>query len=350
MPFDPFDNTTWRRATLFTPEGPVKYWVQSDLEAYYEQHARDNSLTRVQLAVSWQDSLRFKKYALGFCKKEKISVGPFSWSTLYRYTPLRLPITDTDQYLIDLKKAKLLPGHDNRFTVSGGPYVGRPLFPEPVASLDNWWTLPSPGPGTYEGVPPQIVYDATFQNVPYDVLTQDQMAATADGSEQRRFVLPSEKGNPRERKVPSFGYERDDTGTPIDEVGFVPYYDETHVLTWLEVPWELVPRTAIGENYLKINNAPFGLKNDGTYGRWRTGTTRFDGLARELFPYKSAAGFKVVDVPYLFTHQPGDGTDDTMWKVPVGTTWVKIRRRGSSGADADRLYLKGDLEKLFRPE
>lgn len=352
---NPLDPSTWFTSVLFTPEGPIRYWVFCDLEEYFEQYATDNSLTKVQIAVAWNDAIAFKWYALGFAERAGTGSGI---TYLQRYTPLLCPIQDSDapQYLVDLKKRKVLPGIQADGLTPAK--VGTPLYASYDFFNNNWFTLPEPSrdaAGEYVGMPPRIVYDATFTMLPYEVVDQETLVASGDTREQKRFIIPTEKSSPRERKTPSFGFERDDTGTPIPEVGFIPYFDETHTVTWVGVPWALVPRTAMRQCYLTINNAAFGYKNSGVYGRWNAGTVRFDGLAREITPYRNAAGQRVVDLPYVFTHQPGDptvggGDTNTHWKVPIGQSWVLIRRRGSAGADIDRLYAKANFETLFQPE
>lgn len=336
MPLDLLDSTTWEASTLETPEGPITYWVLADLEEYYEQYVTDGSMTKVQIAVAWADAITFKWYSLGWAERP----GGASQTFLQRYTPLECPIQEK-QYLVDLKKRKVVPGVDQTVAQK----YGNPIYARADATLGNWFTLPET-----TGVPPRIVYDATFATLPYEVLDQDTFTA-GDSRELQRFVTPTAKSNPRERKAPTFSFELDAApNTPIPEVGFIPYYDETHVLTWHAVPWNLVPWTAINSRLLKINDSAFGYKNDGTWGRWRTGSLRFDGLASEVRPYRAASGQRVVDLPYVFTHQRGDDTDNTHWKIPVGTEWKLIRRRGSAGADADRLYLKATFDNLFQPE
>lgn len=364
MPFDILDDTTWATSILFTPGGPIRYWVLADLDGYYEQYATDNTLTKVQIAVDWYYALVFKWYALGFAEGvfdfELVAPGvappPTGQAYLNRFTPLPNPL-NYKQYLTDLKKVKILPGVQGAVTGFSAS-VGTPLPAVNNPVVNNWPDFPRPVNTTGKsGMPPRIVYDATFSMLAYDVVPQAQFVTT-DRREGRRFVVRTEKGSPRERKQPSAGYARDDTGTVIPEVGFIPYYDEAHVVTWVGVPWELVPRTAMRQSYLTINNAAFEFKSTGQWGRFPEGTVRFDGLAREITPYRNAAGQRVVDLPYLFTHQPGDptavgGDTNTHWKIPMGTSWVLIHRRGAAGppyADADRLYLKSNFEKLFQPE
>lgn len=344
MAFSPLDPDTWATSTLLTPEGPITYWVLADLDEYYEQYAADASLTKVQIAVAWDEAIPFKWYALGYA--ERAGTGP-GVPYLQRYTPLLHPLQGR-QYLTDLKKRKVIPGleglqpgDDDKFT------RGRMVPAAADAVIDNWWTLDS-----FEGsMPPRVVYDATFTMLPYDVVDQEAFESTDDKYELRRFVTRTFKDNPREFKHPTFQFETDEaTPVVVPEVGFRPFSDETHNVTWHGVPWELVPWTAIKACKLRINNAAFDFNFDGTWGKFATGCLKFEGTAREIAPYFNAAGQRVTDLAYVFTHQPADGTEGHQ-KLPRGyeNEWKKIRVRGSS-ASPKYPFAYADFLTLFAPE
>lgn len=333
MPLTLTDSSTWEASTLDTPEGPVTYWVLADWDAYYEQYADDDNLTRVQLAVGWADALTFKRYALG--------VTEYTPGLLYfhRYNPLPNPYVPT-QYLQSLRKVKVLPG-----VASTGPASFH--YADPL--VDNW-----PNLETTDGMPPRIVYEAVFRNLPYDVQDQDAFI-TAGGIETSRNVIRTKRVSPRERKVPSFGFEVTvgATTTPIPEVGFLPFYDYELYHTWTRVPRDRVPDTAIAECLLKANAEAFGYNPlTGTFDKYQEGDLVFKGLAKPIEPYRGPNGEWLADVPYVFGYQPADGTGDGMLKVPYysatdGQIWVQPKVRGSTDK---YLYTKTSFAPLFEPE
>lgn len=339
IPANLLDQFTWTPSSLSTPEGPITYWQLSDLRQYTEKFARDGNLTRTLLAVAWADATNFKWYALGFSDHR-------SGATYFeRYTPLLCPYTES-QYLVQLEKAEIHVGLDP---------TGNPIFAAPDPDAENWFTLPPtlPGqsPGETRGFPPRIIYHATFGNLPYKVVDQDTFRNTGALNEQRRFVIKRRRVNARERKIPGWTFETDDVAaTPIPEVGFVPYYDYQFTWTWVGIPEDDVPDTAIANCLVKINNAPFGYKRDGTYGKYQTGDLLFEGLASEITPYRGPNSEWLVDLPYVFRYQPADGAGNGMLKVPRNDgTWIKARARGTAGSPK-YMFFPANFEALFQPE
>lgn len=356
--FNPLDPETWATSTLYTAVGPIRYWVLADLDEYYEQYAVDASLTKVQIAVAWEDVIDFKWYALGFAEPAGSGSGI---DYLWRNTPLKHP-TQENQYLIDLKKRKVIPGLEGLLprkvppegpggVPPGGPEkftIGRMSPAAADATIDNWFNLDS-WPGS---MPARVVFDATFGMLPYEVVDQDTFNDTLDATELVRFVTRTFKDNPREFKHPTYQFETDEaTPVVVPEVGFRPFSDETHNITWHGVPWELVPWTAIKACKLRVNDAAFDYNFDGSWGKFNAGCLKFEGTSREIAPYHNAAGQRVTDLPYVFTHQPADGGDDGHQKLPRGyeNEWKKIRVRGSS-ASPKYPYATADFLTLFAPE
>lgn len=330
MPLDLLDDSTWEASTLHTPEGPVTYWVLADWDSFYEQYEDVNNLTRHLIAVSWFDALIFKTYAIGITDR----VGSATY--FERYTPLQLPNND-GQYLTSLKKKKVHAGTDT----FGNPklHVADPL-------LGNWPSWDQSGFST--AVPPRIIYEAVFTCPDYEIVTQDALIASGDPRELKRYVTREQQITPKERKVPSFGFETvEATPVPIPEVGFVPFYSVELYYTWRKVPVEYVPGVAIANCLNKINNAAFDYATDGTFTRFQTGTLMFKGFANRLTPYRGPNAEWLVDLPYVFDFQPGDGGSNTWNKVPRNDgSWIQIRVRDTA---ADPLYHSANFAPLFQP-
>lgn len=337
MPLNVTDSSTWEASTLVTPEGSVTYWVLADLDAYQETYVTDGNMTRVPIAVAWQDAELFKKYALGYATS---AGGVLTY--LVRFTPLPCPF-QVNQYLSDLRKRVIHVGVSS---------TGVPAYAEPDALNDNWFTLPETN-----GMPPRVVYDATFTCPPYDVIDQTTFVASAY-NELKRFVTRERQVNPRERKVPSAGFETAvgavGSGTPILEVGFAPYVTYDFTYTWHQVPYNLIPDTAIANCLLKVNNATFDYQAGNTdtrmvgdtYGKFQIGDILFKGLASNIRPYRTANGTWAADLPYVFSYQPADGSGGGWNKVPRNDgTWVAVRDR-TTGAP---LYGSANLDTLFVP-
>jgi hypothetical protein len=343
------DSSTWEASELVTPEGKITYWVLADQESYYEQYEDDANLTRVQIAVGWYYALQFKRYALGFAEFVP------GMSYFQRYAPLKNPFLtgDESQYLTSLRKVgRVMPGVSNTGSVSW--HYADPL-------INNW--------PNYEevaaGMPPRIVYEAVFSNVAWDVVDQSVFSKPdaeggVGGLEIRRNVVRTKSIYPRERKVPAMGFEVTVDGQthPIPEVGFIPYYDYRLRYLWTRVPRDRVPDTAIANCLLKANSAAFDWNPvTNAYGKYLEGDLVFTGLFQDIKPYRGTNGEWLVDVPYEFRYQPGDGTGDGMLKVPFwseadGQIWVKpfVRKTPGSVLADKYLYTKTSFETLFQPE
>lgn len=345
MPLDLNDPNTWVFNTLDSPSGPIPYWVLADLEAYHEEFVDNANLTRTLIAVPWNKRQLFRRYALGFATHISSPITYFN-----RVTPLPNPY-QPNQFLVSLKKVRIHAG-----TAQAAPHT--PKFHETDSlTTKGWFNLPTES----NGIPPRIIYDAVFACPPYDIV--DQTTFQENGyKETIRYVIREQEMRPRERKVPSFGFETDDgAATPIPEVGFIPFVDYEFTLTWCRIPLNRVPHTAIETRLLTRNNAVFDYPLDkstttnyrqvgGTYGRFRVGDVVFMGLASKLRPYRGPHGEWLMDLPYIFRFQPADGTGDGMIKIPRNNnTWVKVRERGSV-ASPKYLYVAADHEALFQPE
>lgn len=314
------DPSTWVTCTLDTPYGPIIYWVLPDLEAYQEQWMIDANQTQVLMAVRWDESGLFKRYALGFT--------PLSPTTarLNRFIPLQNEFAHT-QYLVSLTKVLIHSGVDAN---------GEPQYVGVDALLGNWFGFPPQDPNG--GMQARIVYKGLFACPPYDIIEQSLFADTGY-YELRRYVVRDDTINPRERRIPSYGFETDDSARQVvPEVGFIPYYDYEFTRTWMRVPYDNIPWDAIASCVLKINNAVFDYKsmyrtgeNPGTvWGKYRKGCVLFKGLGGRVRPYRGTNGEWLADLPYIFTFQPADGTDDGMLKIPRNDgSWVKVRARQS---------------------
>lgn len=360
MALDLNDSSTWEASTLDTPEGAIRYWVLADWNAYHEQYEDVNNLTRVLIAVAWHDAATFKSYALGFAER----VGTSTY--FQRYTPLQNPFQD-NQYLTSLKKAKIHAGVNINTAPPPPPppapptpfaLRGAPSFHIPSAINDNWPTFRDDD----TGMPARIIYEAVFTCPTYEIVEQSEFELFVP-RELRRFVTRTAQITPRERKVPSFGFETYDPANPatidgalvvpIPEVGFVSDYYIDHYYTWRKVPLEHVPWTAIGKCLNKINNDRFDyqFRNPGFWGQFLKGTLLFKGLSNRVEPYRGPSGEWLVDLPYVLSFYPGASpTSEDTWKtIPRNDgTYSPIRVRGTNPPQP--LYRSEDLETLFQPE
>lgn len=347
MPLNINDSSTWMPSKLITPVGPILYWVLADWDAYYEQYEDVNNLTRVLIAVNWWEAPDFKTYALG--TTDRIGTATY----FERYTPLLyqgLGPLKPSQYLTSLKKVKIHVGTDT----NGVPQYAKP---DPSSGWPDFPGIIYNSSGLPLGMQTRIIYDAVFTCPPYDIVDQPTFLGT-DKKELRRYVTREQQIVPKERKTPSFGFETYNPANPatttnppcqpIPEVGFVPFHSIELHYTWRKVPVENVPGTAIGKCLNKINNAAFDINADGTYGRFATGTVLFRGLANKLTPYRGPNAEWLIDIPYVFDYQYGDGTTNTWNKLPRNDgTWASIRVRETNPPQP--LYYSDDFEALFQP-
>ncbi len=310
-----------RPSVLDTPGGPIRYWTLFD-EGYAEANARDGNMTRMMIAVYWEDSIAFKKYALGFsaCRPG---------ATYYdRTAPLKVPWAQ-DQYLTELKKHRLAAGNDAT--------TGLMIPHAPNAIDSNWWDLES---GT-------VIYEAVFTNPDYDIIDQDTFrTAPYSADETQRYIIPEETVNARERKHSSAGFELDlrtalGVGIPntpiVLEVGFTPFHTIEKVYTQVEIPWDFRPRSAIANCLLRVNSAAL-FQNP-------PGTLLFKGPATKLKWHRQPDESRAVDIPFLLDYNPRG------WNtVPRNDqTNQPVRVRGSD-ANPIPLYQSANFATLFQPQ
>jgi len=314
----PVTTANSRPSVLVTPGGPINYWTLFD-DGYAEGNARDANMTRMMIAVSWEDSIAFKKYALGFT-----TVRP--GATYYERTiPLSVPWAP-EQFLTELKKNRIAAGAEADGT----------MIPHAPNVIDNnWWEVEG---GT-------VVYEAVFTNPDYDVIDQTAFRS-AGGDETTRYVVPEETVNARERKVPNAGYELDlrtavGVGIPNNrialEVGFTPFHTIEKVYTQVEIPWDWRPRSAIANCLLRTNDAAvFGNP---------PGTLLFKGPAAKLKWHRQPDETRAVDVPFLMDYNPRG------WNtVPLNDGSNQPVRVRDSAANPIPLYQAATFAALFRPQ
>jgi hypothetical protein len=317
----PVITTNSRPSILDTPGGPIPYWTLFD-EGYTEGNARDANMTRMMIAVKWEDSLDFKKYALGF---SAVTPG----STFYdRTPPMRVPWAP-EQFLVELKKNRIAAGNE----VNTGVMI--PHAPSPLDN--NWW-------GVRGGT---IIYEAVFANPDYDIIDQSTFRSYPySGDETFRYFTPEETINARERKHSSAGFEldlRDVAGfgipnTPVVlEVGFVPFHTIEKVYTQVEVPWDWRPRSAIANCLLRVNDAAvFGNP---------PGTLLFKGPATKLKWHRQPDETRAVDIPFLLDYNPRG------WNtVPRNDQTNQPVRVRNSSANPIPLYQSASFATMFRPQ
>ncbi len=350
------DSTTWVTQTIDDPSGgpAITYWICADWQGYNERHTINSSIIKAQFLVPFNRRFAFRNAALGYVKSLNCPVS--TPAKLERVTPLAYPFSDNQKYLVDLsKEGEILSGAN-----WDGGNSGRPLGVDALntgdATVKGW-----PGFPDETGLPARIKYGAIFATLPYNVLTEAQMT-TGSFNEQARNVVRSMSSYTKERIVPNYQLEL--ATTPIQlvpEAGFVPFTEYELKWTWVGVPLEYVPYTAISQAAGCINDAAFGYVEEyplfpatvpaTTYGKYPKGCLLFKGPIGEMVPYRGPNDQLLVDIPYKFTWQPADGGEDGQLKIPLGYSglWAKVRKRGTV---ASPVYLKKyyDFSKLFKPQ
>ena len=325
--------------SLFFPTGvggPIIHYYALYDRYYSEQWLQEANEIRIGLCVEWDKRNEFHKFAVG-----GTAPVPASPTYLTRYTPLQCPFNPR-LYLSHLRlRDKGLANNGGTLTQLAG---------------NAWFDLPNGW----------CVYDATFTNRAYSILTQDEagigsavlstnwntnpnrLISPVVSGELQRYVIRETESRPKERKSPSYGFVTDDAAaTPIPEVGFIPFYEYERTYTWLQVPWQLVPWGAMEKCFLKLNNSYFD-------GQFPGGNILFKGTAGKIRPYVGADSSWYTDLVYVFGEQPADGVGNGWNKLPrANGTWVKIRAAGTGGATgipSKPLYLSEDLDALFKPD
>jgi hypothetical protein len=176
------------------------------------------------------------------------------------------------------------------------------------------------------------IYQLTFTRLRYFVvdlagISNPPIASTP--KEAQRYVIPIFRPRAREFTVNSYQLVIEDDPTVfIKSPAFVMDREQDIFLSWIQIPADCVPWTAIDASLGTSNSAditlPIARSPDGiyTYRTFAQDTLLFRGLANELSQYQSASGYWFYDLPYYFTYRPngwrklprpnGDGTFKTV--------------------------------------
>lgn len=193
-------------------------------------------------------------------------------------------------------------------------------------------------------------YQVTFRRPPYYIRTISTLVDDFGAKEQHRYVKHAKNYNPRERKIPSYGFEYNDapggggTWHPIDETGFIPDFQIVNTATWCQVPIEATPWTAIHDALLCVNDDDFDTGDGWTYP---AGTLLFKGPATPFEWYQGADGAFYYDLAYRFDYQHG-GWNYTLLRTRDGDDkreYGPVRARGGAALPP---YPSYDFQELFR--
>jgi len=337
MPAVPFRNVfTEAPSYLYTPAGPIRYWVQAPHLGYTERYMDSaGGTTQIQVAVRWEDSFDFIQYAAG----TTLVVGmgtPSQPFKLSRSLPLLNQWT-FHQNLIELNKVLAVGGE------TGALYDNGIWYPDPF--FDNGFSMNG-----------AVIYKADFANRNFRLLTDSQVDAfpLIDGvhrDELRRYVVRSFLPVYRERRVPNYIFETDEASpVPIPEVGFIAddgYTDYEYV--WRQVPLNAVPHKAMAECNGRANSVAFDI---GYTNKFTTETVIFIGVSRPVTEYRHTDGNLYCDLHYHFRYRPDMDTSKPGggWNKQrrLNGTYVPIRAVGLTGPV--RPWATADLHRLFRPE
>jgi hypothetical protein len=309
---DNFPFITDNSPVMSTPAGDIPYETQGlRLSERYARH--EGGTSRIPLCINGEDAADFLLYGPGYTVRAGSSgTGVY----LQRYLPYKNPSTET-QYLVELTTAQ-----------NGAVDVD--------PTLDNWpifsW----------------LVYNADFSTLPFDVKSESEMPVLSDGTpnELARYVIRRPAFTSRERKIPQFQLETDEsTPNPIPESGWIPDVTSDWLYTWVEVPWDAIPFDSIADTLGKINNATF----DTVTPRGRNmaqGTVLLAGVQGLDQPYIGPDGGMYGDITYLLRQRKLGWNNYVRLDDGGALTTVAWRYRGKPGV---RPYKETDFQVLFKP-
>lgn len=315
---------------VYGPSGAVRYWLE--WPRGYTEHFVDGTgnIITANAFVDWNDAAEFKLAMTGYTQSDRTAYGS-SPSQFLRVLPHRCPYTST----MYCREMRLVDFGLTQDMLSGG-YDQDPAY-------ENW---PTAGWAKYE---------LTYGNLPYILRTDSgayseslNVLSPAYGiPELSRYCIIEDRSLPKERKLPSYGYETcSSTPTIIPEVGFVPMIETEFVITLMRVPLELRPVSAYAACAGYVNS-------DICYGK-TIETMLFKGLAGPVRPYPDANGDLYVDLPYVFSYMPNGWNclPTGMTGTPPAIVWSRVRKIGSaSGTDpGEPLYASRSFKGLFKPE
>ena len=301
---------------LFEPNSGVQFWVVFPKD-YDEQFTKNSGCSsQFHYRVAWEDAAAWKAGMLGYTE------GLVGGATYNRITPHKNPYTDK-QYCIDVKLINQ--------TMTDAQNTDR----NPWAPDFAYQNFPSGG---------WVEYIATYAIYPYTILADDELGSS--GSELSRYIRITNRSVPRERRLPTFGYETcEATPTKIPEVGFIPFVELELTYTQFEVPLDLVPNTAIANVGSHINEAEF----EG----YAPETVLFRGIAAPIEPYPGPSGELYTNLTYLFSYLPHGWNFIPMYvdETTNQIVWKRIRMTGSAAGTGEGrpLYPAADFDQLFKP-
>ena len=326
---------------LSTPVGTIRYWQRYPGGYGESRTAKDGNAGTSHFWVAWPDVEDFRRYAMGYTRGPATpGASTFDGYTFRRTLPLFWPRG---------RRVMRCDAVDEVGFANDGGYAH---YPDPAAA--GWFRTDfvelACGFTERHLVVSRTDYDlrqffTTYPNYPI--------------SELPRYVERRWRTVPKERKIPGKGYETYDPldlpaeGTPVLEVGFVPYTETEWVYTWHQVPVEWYPKDAIQALYLRVNETPSpdpGAPWNKFDRKFPPGTLRFNGLAGELAPYSGPDENLYVDVAYSFSEQPQGW--NRVPSIDPALSWRPIRRMTAAGVGSNPpipLYASGDLNRLFRP-
>lgn len=326
--------------------------------AYHETFARDNNLFVAHLAVAWEDVQDFRGELLGLT--EWTGAANFFKRTL----PLKCPYTAgayaQSMEMIDYgRRAELARTWEFDTTAEGvnilnGVDPGNTL---PAvyddSDFDDWMTTDT------------AIYKVTFGRVPHDLVTDEDIQGTVGtgaGCELTRYVVRQRATNVRELRIPDFNFKPSGSTDVIRVNGFIPSVETEYTYTWVQVPFDKVPVTAIGKLRLRVNESVWDnytkVLPNGTYyttDGHRAETMLFIDASGIDVPYQGADGALYCDVKYHFRKkehygQIEGGSVDWVghnYFLNAKGNWYKPINRQTSGP----VYAtSADFNTLFVPE
>lgn len=301
-----------------TVNGNIPYVTLHD--NYREDWAANANQITVECLVAWEESSDWLKAMVGYTTW--VGASP----TLNRYLPEPCPLEDG--LWCDLIGLLKMGVNKDTTDLADGDLNNYPKA--------DW-----------------LRYRVTFKRPPYWVRSDATLAASYADKEQFRYVKQGVTFVPRERRVPSYGFEFNDrpdgSGTwhPVDEVGFIPEVRTDFLCTWTQIPVGAIPWTNIQNGAATVNSAPFKPSD---YSReYPAGELLFKGPQTPFEVYQGADGAFYMDLSYLFSFQPG-GWNKYLLRTRDGggnREYGPMRARDTAGNPPP--YPSSNFQLLFTP-
>lgn len=303
-------------------------------EPVREERTASSTLLQLDALVDFDIAEGWVREVVGFTEWTVPPPGIPGESILTRHLPLRAEYrTGGDLYLDSLQ------------LVSNAGPVDAANGADRFSEFDNNWPVAE-----------TLRYRMTFLAPRWDMVSDADLRnglLTFSQREQFRYVTVSVRTNPRERRIPGYGFEVNtnfdglDPGgrvVPISEVGFVPDYQQEIIATWHQVPVRAYPDAQVLARLATVNDSVFEIGGK-TYAAEEL---LLKGPQSPLEWYRGADGQLYYDVAFTFAFQPGGWNRQPLFKRNgAAKRYAPVRARMITPDQAP--YAASGFQALFRP-